>query len=228
MPAYQRLVSYDPSSWAQSIRNKDVAVSQLSNVNFQNRQAAALKRRQEAEAAAAKQQRDAVQAYLDRVNKPSPAMSAITRIGGNIAAANPIGTYYAPTSVSPTKGVGGGGDPYYTQVLQRMGLPISQQNMQFMRAWHAAEGGTASYNPFNTTMPSPGATNYNSVPVRNYASLEAGIQATINTLKNSRYAGIRAALARNDPHGAASALGASPWGTSGSLVNKVLTGYLGY
>lgn len=54
-------------------------------------------------------------------------------------------------------------------------------------AWARAEGGTATNNPWNTTQPWPGATNYNSVGVKNYRTGSDGVAATVVTLKNGHY-----------------------------------------
>ena len=67
-------------------------------------------------------------------------------------------------------------------------------NRQLLGAWAQAEGGTAAYNPLNTTEPWPGATDYNSVHVKNYPSGSAGIAATYVTLVNGHYNGIVADL----------------------------------
>jgi len=109
-------------------------------------------------------------------------------------------------------------DAFYAAVLTGIGAPVNSKTVTFMRAWAKLEGGSASWNPFNTTAPMPGATSYNSVGVRNYASRQDGITATIRTLVNSGkgtyYKGIIAALRRNDPRGAVAALVASPWSGS--------------
>lgn len=119
--------------------------------------------------------------------------------------------------------VQGGEDAYYAAVLRGIGAPVTPANLAFMRAWKRAEGGDDT-NPFNTTQGAPGATNFNSVGVKRYASVESGIQATIQTLTNGNYAGIIAALkAGTDPMAAAHALAASPWGT-GQLVEQILGG----
>lgn len=57
-------------------------------------------------------------------------------------------------------------------------------------AWARAEGGTARFNPWNTTEPWPGATGYNSAGVKNYPSAYAGVQATVRTLRNGYYPGL--------------------------------------
>ena len=65
-----------------------------------------------------------------------------------------------------------------------------RQNRRLLRAWARAEGGTARFNPLNTTEPWPGATDYNTVGVKNYPSGAAGISATAATLVNGHYNGI--------------------------------------
>lgn len=96
------------------------------------------------------------------------------------------------------------------------------------RAWQAqmqAEGGGAKSNPFNTTQPMPGATNYNSVGVKNYVSPEQGIEATIKTLKQDGhgYEKIRKLLRANAPATEiVKAIGNSDWGTDSKLALAVL------
>jgi len=113
---------------------------------------------------------------------------------------------------------------WQVQILRGIGAPVTPQNLTFLNAWTRAEGGGASYNPFNTTQPASGASNYNSVGVKNYATPQQGIQATVQTLNNGRYGNILAALKQGtNARAAASALAASPWGT-GSLVERMLGG----
>ena len=65
-----------------------------------------------------------------------------------------------------------------------------KQNRRLLEAWARAEGGTAAYNPLNTTQPWPGATDYNTVHVKNYPNGAAGITATAITLTNGHYPGL--------------------------------------
>lgn len=119
--------------------------------------------------------------------------------------------------------VKGGEVAYYAAVLKGIGAPVTPANLAFMRAWKQAEGGDDT-NPFDTTQGAPGATDFNSVGVKRYASVQSGIQATIQTLTNGNYGNILQALkAGTDPMAAAHALAASPWGT-GQLVEKILGG----
>lgn len=80
------------------------------------------------------------------------------------------------------------------RLLRAIHAKGSSSNRQLLAAWAKAEGGTATYNPLNTTEPWPGSTNYNSVGVRNYPTGAAGIAATAATLVNGHYDGIVSCL----------------------------------
>lgn len=115
--------------------------------------------------------------------------------------------------------------PGWQQSLLRLiGAPVTRQNLRFLDAWQRAEGGSARFNPLNTTQRAPGAGSYNSVGVRNYSSPIQGSRALATTILNGHYGGLVRGLrsGNTDPHRLASILGASPWGTSGALVEKVL------
>jgi len=115
--------------------------------------------------------------------------------------------------------------PGWQQALLRIiGAPATKQNIRFLDAWQRSEGGSARFNPLNTTFRVGGAGTYNSVGVKNYASPQQGAMATARTLLNGRYGGLVAGLRSGsaDPRRLAQILGASPWGTSGELVSKVL------
>ncbi len=68
-------------------------------------------------------------------------------------------------------------------LLARLGAPTCRDNLTVIVAWEVAEGTAAAYNPLATTHDYPGATEFNAVGVKNYPSLEAGLQATIETLR---------------------------------------------
>src|SRR5207237_8354923 len=90
-------------------------------------------------------------------------------------------------------------------------------NEQFLDTWQRYEGGTALNNPLNTTQGYPGATNYNSVGVKNYRTPYDGIQATATTLRNGRYDAILSALRSGDPYAYADKIAVAQairtWGT---------------
>ena len=97
-----------------------------------------------------------------------------------------------------------------------------------LMAWTVAESGLrkcdgvdgAKNNPLNTTLILPGSTVFNSAGVRNYASYADGVNATVLTLKNSRYDQLVQQMAQPGT-GVSHAIRVlwevvgSPWGTSG-------------
>lgn len=85
-------------------------------------------------------------------------------------------------------------DKYYKTILANLGAPSTLGNMLFLKAWRQAEGGQAIWNGFNTTLPKPGSTNYNSAKVKNYLSLTDGASAISDTIKNKKYANLLRAL----------------------------------
>jgi peptidoglycan hydrolase CwlO-like protein len=95
-------------------------------------------------------------------------------------------------------------------LLSRLGGPICQDNLIAVVAWESAEGTAAAYNPLATTHDVPGATDFNSVGVKNYPSLGDGIRATIDTLVlGSPTYGYGAVLASLSTCGAAESTGAA-------------------
>lgn len=83
-------------------------------------------------------------------------------------------------------------------VLSRLGAPLTAANVHSMEAWYAHENSAwppaASFNPWNSTMPAPGATIFNSVGVRNYVNWGQGVGRTAATLNNGNYPNIVARL----------------------------------
>ena len=108
-------------------------------------------------------------------------------------------------------------------VLHAIGAPVTPQNLRALLAWQRAEGGGARFNPLNTTQGARGATNYNSVGVKNFTSEQQGIQATAKTLLNGHYGNIVGLLrsGQSTAEQVATAVAHSPWGT-GSGVLRVL------
>ena len=106
------------------------------------------------------------------------------------------------------------------QFLSKLGVPVTASNLQAVTTWMAWEGGhwknSAHNNPLNTTLKTSQSTgSMNSVGVQRYASWDAGLDATLQTIRNGRYGNILAALqAGNDPQAVIQAINASPWGTT--------------
>lgn len=111
-----------------------------------------------------------------------------------------------------------------------MGAPATKQNLRFLDAWAQAEGGTASFNPFNTTQPFRGAGDYNRAGVKSYASPAAGIEATKQTLLNGHYNDIVNLLrsGKADATQLATAVANSPWGTGHGVLNVLGSGPVSY
>lgn len=118
-------------------------------------------------------------------------------------------------------------EDFYKKLLQKLGASATDENLKFLFAWRQSEGKAGKFNPFNTTQSMPGSTNFNSVGVKNYKSLDDGLEATYKTLTNGRYNCIVNGLKSN--------IGAKnistkcindlkTWGT-GDLIAKVISGY---
>jgi hypothetical protein len=118
-------------------------------------------------------------------------------------------------------------EEFYIAVLKSLGTNPTPEKIKFLKAWRQAEGGRATNNPFNTTKNIPGDadTNYNSIGVKNYPSRQAGLDATVATLKLKYYKDLLSRLM--DDSSTAEEIAASPdlktWGT-GAGVTNVLAG----
>jgi hypothetical protein len=84
------------------------------------------------------------------------------------------------------------------RLLEAMGIPPHHAAMAFLAAWQECEGGTAAFNPLNTTERVPGSTDYNSAGVQNFPDEISGLAATLLTIRLHPYAIIRHSLARRD------------------------------
>lgn len=89
-----------------------------------------------------------------------------------------------------------------TDLLRALGNPSPDQNtVNWVIGWtdyETAPGQSASYNLLNTTLGAPGASNYNSVGVKNYSSYQQGIQANAATLEGGYYPSLLADLRSNN------------------------------
>ena len=111
-------------------------------------------------------------------------------------------------------------------LLDRLGAPVTSENLRALHAWVGAESNAASLlNPLATTEDAPGARNANSVGVKGYPNDEIGLDATVRTLHNGHYPGILAALAHgNSALAVTNAVAASPWGTGINATRRLLSG----
>lgn len=93
-------------------------------------------------------------------------------------------------------------------VLKGIGAPVTPGNVEALVQWQAAEGGPSD-NPLNTTLGQGGA---QGSAIKGYGSVQAGIDATITTLKSSAYTPVVQALKGNGgPGKIGAAIINSPW-----------------
>ena len=99
----------------------------------------------------------------------------------------------------------------------------SVETVAYLVAWQRAEGGSAQFNPLNTTQDEPAASNYNEVGVKNYQTRQDGLDATVRTLGYNYpgYSDLHEGLRLNDPERALMGLYASPWGTIGANTEAI-------
>lgn len=87
---------------------------------------------------------------------------------------------------------------WISQLLHGLGAPATQANIRSIASWMAHEEPSSDWNhwnnPLNTTLDYGGGVSANGVGVKNYPSLEVGLQATIRTLLGSNYDAIVGAL----------------------------------
>jgi len=106
------------------------------------------------------------------------------------------------------------------QRIQRDHIDPPQDPTELTRAllcWAVEESGTdpqhtpARFNPLNDERAQPGATDFNSVGVKNYTSLEQGAHAVFSTLSSPIYRDLWIACRHNDTDTIRAAISVSPW-----------------
>lgn len=107
------------------------------------------------------------------------------------------------------------GTAFAKSVLASIHAPQTAANIKSIQAWAQREGGGGSNNPLNTTLSMPGATDFNSVGVKNYASMAVGVLATAKTLLGGNYSDIVAALRSGNGLCGRSFSGLSTWSGGG-------------
>lgn len=114
------------------------------------------------------------------------------------------------------------------RVLVVLGAPAAaREPVRFLAAQAKAEGGSAHWNPTNTTLPLPGSWLYNSAGVRNYRRPVDGICAVAMTIANGYYPHLFAWLQHPGAVTAEQAAGRfsgeiKKWGTSPALIEQIL------
>lgn len=123
-------------------------------------------------------------------------------------------------AVNPNAGTAGDQE-FAKALLSKAGINATDANITALTTWMHWEGGTKNnaFNPLNTTLDMQGATNFNSVGVKSYSSLQQGVDATYETLTGANatqrgYTQILADLKGNAPlNQVVSDINHSSWGT---------------
>ena len=119
--------------------------------------------------------------------------------------------------------------PYWRErLLALVGAPRTTENLRFLHAWGVAEGGTAQWNPVNTTYALSYGESwaYNGSSVQNYWRPTGGIAATALTLIQSNYNCLLGAFQQGqltaEQINSKCATQIKAWGTSPTTIAKVL------
>lgn len=158
-------------------------------------------------------------------NSASMSLTAGSVLAGVVTggtAAGDAGTTSGGGSSAVNPNAGTSGDQEFAKaLLAKAGIGATKDNITALTTWMHWEGGTKNnaFNPLNTTLDMPGATNFNSIGVKSYTSLQQGVDATYQTLTGKNAAGrgysqILDDLRNNAPLGTVTShINSSSWGT---------------
>jgi hypothetical protein len=111
---------------------------------------------------------------------------------------SPVVGFTDPAPAAAPRVTGGNERAFMTAVLAGLGAPRTSDDVASMAAWYRRENPSwppaAAANPFNSTLPMPGSTVFNTAGVQDYPAAAEGVRATVLTLTNGRYPLIVAAL----------------------------------
>jgi hypothetical protein len=122
------------------------------------------------------------------------------------------------------------------RVRANLEIPQDHQTYRFFEAWAVAEGGTARWNPLNTTNHVTSTahgewqgTDYNTIGVCNYNKAWQGILATVDTLEQTLFGDLLVDLRQAQANGTTAeqlvkqnSAAIKTWGTSPTLFLQVL------
>lgn len=128
----------------------------------------------------------------------------------------------------------GAAQSWATSLLQAIGAPQTQQNIQVVYDWEVSEGAGGKYNPLNQG-PVPGHPELTTTGSQygggaaDYASWQAGLQGAVDYLNMQNFASIKKALVAGNAEAARAAIIASPWagshyGNGASFATTALPG----
>lgn len=87
---------------------------------------------------------------------------------------------------------------FFVAVLGKLGLPVTETNLDALYSVTTLEGPNMRYNPLNVIQPEPGSRAFNSVGVQTYPDFQTGVKGTVTLLRGSHWDRVRAAMA--DPN----------------------------
>lgn len=170
-------------------------------------------------------------AAIARINsRISEIESASRQVSSSVLGAQPTSqpAFSVPELSAPTGEIAPSGvdtRQFATDLLNRVGAPVTDSNVTAIRAWIKAEGTKADFNPLATVRKAPGATDFNKVGVKNFTNYAQGVEYTAQALQNGLYGNVLQALYQGtSAMDVANAIEESPWG-SGSLVKQVLNSW---
>jgi hypothetical protein len=121
---------------------------------------------------------------------------------------------------------------FINNLASKLGITLTPEKSRFFQAWRRAEGTNATYNPYATKWPGPnkttwskdpGMTQHNTVGVKRFSNIDAGVQATADTLNQSYYTNLMGQLKQDNI--TADELAVNPnlrtWGTNASNPNLI-------
>lgn len=125
-------------------------------------------------------------------------------------------------------------DQFATALLGGLGMPVTSASINAIKTWSRFEGGnwknSAHYNPLNTTLRESSSHSMNYAGVQSFNNWGSGLEATIQTLKNTKGAGYEAILAslksgKSSTSQILTAINASHWtGKPGSYAKAGMLG----
>lgn len=112
------------------------------------------------------------------------------------------------------------------EVYKKLEAPVNTARINFGVTWAAFENTEATNNPWATTEPFEGSSDFNEAGVKNYATFENGVDATVETLLLPAYEHFVTLLRNPDVSvmELLNALDGSPWGSNptGQLYEDVV------
>ena len=116
----------------------------------------------------------------------------------------------------------------YEKILSGIGVLVNDNNLSVLLAWRQIEGGGGRNNPFNSTYENQNdqnMTSYNGEGVKNYSTMDYGVEATVKTLKTQKYSEIVSNLSSGDVWKTCDSDVFENWGYN-TLMKQLIASYI--